>query len=76
MNKLVQVDVSDWDSVDFAQAKESLDDLDDFSRMTVSIDPIGAITFMEKFIAQVELIRDKQIKASTKQIPALFKPKE
>jgi hypothetical protein len=70
MSKLVQVDVSDWDNINPKEAEKA------FDRIWDEVMEPGDVIKLYAFFQQVELIRDKQIKASTKQIPALFKPKE
>lgn len=37
-----------------ASAKAALDDMDDFARMDTGINAIGARTYLEQFIADVE----------------------
>ena len=58
-----EVDIRDWDQVDFKKINEVLEN-------GTYLNERG---YMWDFIEQVELLRDKQIKAASKQIPALFK---
>ena len=44
--------MSAFDSVTVADAIRALDDLDDFARMTVSVEPEGAIRTILNFIKQ------------------------
>lgn len=60
-----EVDIRDWDRVDFKKIEEVLSD-------GTYLNPNA---YMWEFISQVEQIRDKQIKASQKQVAALFLPK-
>jgi len=50
-----------WNDIDIKKAREIIDDLDDFSRMTVSIEPIGALKFFDDFFNKLELLKKKEI---------------
>lgn len=52
----------EWALIDVDKARECIDDLDDFSRMTVGVAPTGAMNFLEEFLERVELLKRKQIK--------------
>lgn len=76
MSTISEVDIRDWESVNISSAKESLARVIEWD----CSDPSDDIEFNRLWsnfytlLSQVELLRDKQIKAATKQIPALFKP--
>lgn len=67
-----EIDIADWEKIDIVAAKEALDNMEDFSMMGCSVNPIGAYCVLEKFIKEVELLQKKMIK----QVPALFKAQE
>lgn len=71
-----EVDIRDWEKIDIQKAKEVVDDLDDFARMDKGVEAVGAIKFMQDFFQQLELIRDKQLKAAQSRVPALFRKGE
>jgi hypothetical protein len=71
-----EVDIRDWEQVDFNKHLQNLND-------SIEIEPEDNdinIAFNQlwfgyrELLTQLEQIRDRQIKAATKQIPALFKP--
>ena len=55
------VDIRDWDKVDPKKALEVLEDLDDYARMAVSVEPTGPYYFMKQFIETVGEIRRSQM---------------
>ena len=66
MSTISEVDIRDWEQVDFKKIEEVLENgtyLDEHQ-------------YMWDFISQVEQLRNKQIKEATKTVAALFKPKE
>ena len=67
MSTISEVDIRDWDRIDIPRAKLELEHLGEWGSYV-------AYTELNKFFKELELLRDKQIKAATKQIPALFKP--
>lgn len=67
-----EVDIRDWEKVDIAAARESLQQLDVGYDVTVDGYRAAYVNTIEYFINQVELIQKKQVK----QIPALFKERQ
>ena len=56
----------DWDSVDFKEVNDALDNIGEYSSL-LSID------ILDNFIRQMELLKEKQLKQYTKNIPSLLK---
>lgn len=63
-----EVDIRDWDRVDFKAIRESIDNMDDYARMA-GINPFGAYNYLCQTIDILEQIKRRQ----TKHIPALEK---
>lgn len=51
-----------WKDIDIKKAREVVDDLDDFSRMTIGVAPTGAMKFFEDFFNKLELLKQEEIK--------------
>lgn len=66
MSTISEVDIRDWDKVDFKKIEEVLHD-------GTYLNERG---YIWDFIEQVELIRDKQIKTSQQSVAALFRRPE
>ena len=71
-----EVDLRDWDKVDFDKARLAVDNLDDYSRMEVGIAPYGDTECLLTFISNVEKIYKSQLQAATKHIPAILRKGE
>lgn len=66
------VDLRDWDHINIDLAKQALIAINDQPERNFDVDSLVAYIFLEEFVKQVELIREKALKQP--QIPALFKP--
>lgn len=68
MSTISEVDIRDWDKVGFKETSKVVDDwqLADWYK----------VQEYHKFFKQVELIRDKQIKASQQSVAALLRRPE
>ena len=64
-----EIDLRDWDKIDPKKALEVLEDLDDYARMGVAVEPTGPYHFMKQFIEVVQEIRHRQMP----KIPSLLK---
>lgn len=62
MSTISEIDIRDWDKIDIPKTEKALMKFD--------------WNELASFIKQVEQLRDKQIKEATKNVAALFKPKE
>ena len=62
MSTISEIDIRDWDRIDIPKTEKALMEFD--------------WNELASFIKQVETIRDKQIREATKNVAALFKPKE
>ena len=62
MSTISEIDIRDWDRIDIPKTEKALMEFD--------------WNELASFIKQVEQLRDKQIKEATKNVAALFKPKE
>ena len=71
-----EVDLRDWDKVDFDKARLAVDNLDDYSRMEVGIAPYGDTECLLAFISNVEKIYKSQLQAATKRVPAILRKGE
>lgn len=64
-----EIDIKDWDK-SIKEARRAVDNLDDYSKMEVGVNPIGDVFFLELFINKIEAL----VKSNVSQVPALFKP--
>lgn len=51
---MINLDEATIDDLDVSKAREVLEDLDDFSRMTCGVAPIGQYKFLSEFLMIVE----------------------
>lgn len=70
MSTISEVDIRDWDSIQPKAASQA------FERIWEEFMEDGDLETLRNFFTQVELLRDKQIKAAQKNVAALFKPIE
>jgi len=64
-----EIDVKDWDK-SIKEARRAVDNLDDYSKMEIGVNPIGDVFYLELFISDVE----KLVHKNQKQVAALFQP--
>ena len=57
-----EVDLRDWERLDIQAAREVVNDLDDYAKMGVALNPVGAIRFMDRFFQQLEELKEKQLR--------------
>ena len=73
MSTISEIDIRDWDKIDIPHINQVLDDVD-FENMQYPQWHLAKE--LEVFIRQVEEIKNRQMKEATKNVAALFKPKE
>lgn len=77
MSTISEIDIRDWEQVDLNLLKKDIEQArygnieDDYD-----VTPYDAYNRALDMVEQLILIRDKQIKEATKNVAALFKPKE
>lgn len=71
MSTISEIDIRDWDKIDIESVRKEIVNIKDHYNGYG-----GNFTYLSSFINQVEQLRDKQIKEATKNVAALFKPKE
>lgn len=75
MSTISEIDIRDWEKVDFKALRECLDSVDDCTRMG-PCHPFGAINYLFDSLTYLEGLRDKQLREATKHVPAIFKKGE
>jgi len=67
-----EVDINDWrdDMITTEQAKEALEDMDDYARMDVGVIPTGPYEVLKEFISQYHDLM------KVKTLPYILRPKK